>query len=127
MFRNTRTAIMAGTFCCAAILSAIPALADDPPRSYAVSPDVYKVAAERDQTRVILVTWKPGQRDEFHSHPAAAGYFLTDCNMRFYYPDGRTVDQATKVGRAFVQPAIASHSGENRGDTDCKIVMFERE
>lgn len=41
-------------------------------RSYVASPDVYKVIAESNNTRVILATWKPGQRDAWHSHPPAA-------------------------------------------------------
>lgn len=39
-------------------------------RSFIASPDVYKATAESGDTRVILATWKPGQRDEWQSHPA---------------------------------------------------------
>ena len=41
----------------------------DAQRSCVTSPDVYKVIAENNNTRVIPATWKPGQRDEWHSHP----------------------------------------------------------
>jgi hypothetical protein len=112
---------------CFAALSAVPAFAADPARSFEASPDVYKVIAEGQSMRVVLVTWKPGQRDEWHSHAASAGYWLTDCNLRIYYPDGKFVDNAIKAERAFVQPPIASHSAENRSATECKLVMFEHE
>src|SRR5574340_1127405 len=52
--------------------------AQDAPLSYKASPDVYKLLAENDQFRVILQTSKPGQRDQWHSHSALAGYRLTD-------------------------------------------------
>ena len=39
--------------------------------SYKASPDVYKLISENDQFRVIQATWKPGQRDAWHSHAGA--------------------------------------------------------
>lgn len=112
---------------CIAVLNAVPAQAADPGRGYQASPDVYKVVAEGNSTRVVLATWQPGQRDEWHSHSAAAGYWLTDCNFRVYLPNGNFVDNVIKAGHAFVQPPIASHSAENRSATECKLIMFERE
>jgi beta-alanine degradation protein BauB len=95
------------------------------PRSFVASPDIYKVIAQDDKTLVIAVTWKAGQRDQFHSHPANGVYRLTDCNMRIHTPDGKTQDRASKAGDSAVQGAIASHSLENIGKSECKIVMFE--
>ena len=48
------------------------------PRSFVASPDIYKVAAQNEQYKVISVTWKPGQKDVLHSHPANGVYYLTD-------------------------------------------------
>ncbi|HET9821534.1 MAG TPA: hypothetical protein VFQ16_06895, partial [Burkholderiaceae bacterium] len=60
-----------------------------------------------------------------HSHPAAATYFLTDCRLRFFMPDGTTQDSAPMAGRAGVQGPIASHAVQNIGAAPCKLVMFE--
>jgi mannose-6-phosphate isomerase-like protein (cupin superfamily) len=95
------------------------------PRSFVASPDVYKVIAQDDKYLVIEVTWKPGQRDQFHSHPAAAVYRLTDCNTRSYRPDGTFQENVRKAGQSAVQAPIVSHSVENIGNSDCKIIMFE--
>lgn len=96
------------------------------PRSFAASPDVYKVIAEDEQYRVIAVTWKPGQRDNWHSHgtPVAA-YNLTDCNTRLHTPDGKSVDNNTKAGDARVRAQAPSHSLENIGKAECKLILFE--
>jgi quercetin dioxygenase-like cupin family protein len=109
----------------ALLLAAGPAAAQDAPRSFAASPDVYRVVAENPQYKVIEVTWKAGQRDKAHGHPASAVYYLTDCSLRLHLPDGSYRDAAPKAGFALVQQPIASHSVENRGTGDCRLVMFE--
>jgi beta-alanine degradation protein BauB len=76
---------------------------------------------------VILATWKPGQRDAWHSHPATAVYFLTDCVARVYSPDDKFVDVTPKVGNAVLQAPIASHSFENRSNAECRSIIFEQE
>src|SRR4051794_40606952 len=44
-------------------LTPLAASAQNAPLSYVANPGVYKVLAENDQFRVVLATWKPGQRD----------------------------------------------------------------
>ena len=101
------------------------ASAQGAPRSFVASPDVYKVIAQNDEYLVIEVTWKPGQRDQFHSHPSNAGYPLADCTLRSSTPDGKPRDVAVVAGRSNVQKSIASHSMANIGKSDCKLIMFE--
>ena len=107
-----------------AVLTTGAALAQGLPRSFETSPDVYKVIAENAQFRVIAVTWKPGQRDQLHSHPASAVYYLTDCSLRIHMPDG-TFRDGKPHGQAIVQPPIPGHILENTGTSDCKLIMFE--
>lgn len=104
-----------------------PATAEDVVPSYKASPDVYKLLAENDQFRVILQTSKPGQRDEWHSHLAAAVYRVSDCTARIHLPGGTTrPERVRKSGTATLQRAVASHSFENTGKTDCVAVIVER-
>ena len=100
-------------------------LAQGLPRSFEASPDIYKVIAENAQYRVIAVTWKPGQRDQLHSHPASAVYYLTDCSVRVHMPDGTSRDFNPRSGTAIVQAPIPGHVLENTGASECKIIMFE--
>jgi len=112
----------------AGISMGIPAIcvAESAPLSSVASPDVYKVIAENDQFRVVLQTWKPGQKDNFHSHPANAVYWLTDCNRKIVKPDGSTAKEGVvKAGKAVLQKPIVSHSFQNVGDNECQSVMVE--
>ena len=124
-FCLTRVVVRIATF--ATLVSAANAVAaQEAPLAHTASPDVYKVLAENDQFRVILQISKPGQRDEWHSHPALAGYRLTDCASRLHLPDGKHTDTVRKQGEAFLLPAVKSHSFENTGKTDCVAVIVER-
>lgn len=124
---NIRTAMTAGFFACCTVLAVPPAAAEDAPRSYIASPDVYKVIAENNKTRVILATWRPGQRDQWHSHPPTGVYWLTDCEARLHTPDGKFVEAKQKAGYAVVQAAIPSHSFENRSNAECRTIIVEQE
>jgi hypothetical protein len=101
------------------------AIAQGNSRSFEASPDVYKVVAQSDQYLVIEITWKPGQRDQFHSHPASGVYYLNDCNMRWHSPGGGSQDFVIPAGRAFAQAPVASHSMENIGNSACRVIQFE--
>lgn len=120
-----RSLFLGGLFAMAALGVPGAVLTQTVPHSLVASPDVYKVIAENEQFRVIEVTWKPGQRDVWHSHPAAAVYNLTDCTMRVYTPDGKSRDADNKAGSARVNPPVPSHSLENIGQRDCRLIMFE--
>ena len=87
----------------------------------------YKVLAEDKGMRVILATWQPGQRDQWHAHPVMAVYWLAGCNARVYSPNGTFLDVSIRTGEAAVQRVIESHSFENRADSECKAIMVERE
>jgi hypothetical protein len=118
---------MVGLLACAALLVALPASAQEAPRSYIASPEVYKVIADNGKTKVILATWPPGKRDNWHSHPPTGVYRLTDCEARVYMPDGQSRDASAKAGTAVVQTAIPSHSFENRSNAECRSIIVEQE
>jgi hypothetical protein len=99
--------------------------AQQPPRSFVASPDIYKVVAQNEQFKVIAVTWQPGQKDALHSHPASAVYYLTDCSVRLHAPDGSYRDYWPKAGNALVQAPIPAHVFQNVGTSECRMVMFE--
>jgi beta-alanine degradation protein BauB len=127
LVKNIGAAMTAGLFVCSALLAAPRASADEAPRSYIASPDVYKVIAEDSRTRVILATWRPGQRDNWHSHPPTGVYWLTGCEPRIHTPDGKFTDSKHGPGWAVTQAAIPSHSFENRSEAECRIIIVEHE
>jgi quercetin dioxygenase-like cupin family protein len=101
--------------------------AEDVAPSYKASPDVYQVITENEHFRVIMATWKPGQRDKMHSHEGPlVGYRLTDCNLKVYTPDGKAKAREAKRGEALFNPVIAAHAVENVGSSDCQLVIVEK-
>ncbi len=102
------------------------AVADEAADAVTASPEVYKVIAENDSVRVVAATWKPGQRDVMHSHPAIGIYILSDCEkMRVHYADGTSKDWSAKSGTAGANAPVTSHAIENIGDTECRTIFFE--
>jgi quercetin dioxygenase-like cupin family protein len=99
--------------------------AQDAPPPYVADPEVYKVVAEGPTLRMTMNFLKPGQRDKFHSHTATAAYYLTDCTARIHTPDGKFIERTIKAGTASIGGAVASHSVENIGQTDCRVVLTE--
>lgn len=112
---------------CSALLSGAPVSAADALRSYVASPDIYRVVTQDQKTRMVLMTLKPGQRDVWHSHPATAAYFLTDCDVRVHTPEGNYSDRFRKEGFAYLTGPIPSHSFENRGSMECRMLIVELE
>lgn len=105
---------------------ATAAVAQEPlPRSYVAAPNIYKVLARNDDFVIVEVTWKPGQKDVAHSHPASGVYFLNDCTLSSTLPDGKTLKNSPKAGFAIVQPPVPGHVVENVGTSDCRLIMFE--
>ena len=100
--------------------------ADTAALSHEADPGVYKVIAEDEYMRVVIGTWKPGQRDKLHSHPIFVAYSLTDCHRRLYKPDGTFDENELKKGSTRVFPAVASHAFENVGKTECQNLLVER-
>jgi quercetin dioxygenase-like cupin family protein len=113
-------------FVLAAFATSGTAMAQVSPRSWEVSPEVYKVVTENGQFRVVEGTWKPGQRDQFHSHPnGGLFYYVTDCSLRLHSRDGRSENVTPSAGHGGWEPAFDSHSVENVGKETCKEVLFE--
>jgi beta-alanine degradation protein BauB len=106
----------------------VTALAQQVPSSFEANPEIYKVVAENDKFRVVIATWKPGQRDTQHSHPAAVSYYLTDCKSQIFGPDGSAAGAVRDRSKGFVglQDPVRTHSFQNVGTQDCQLLMVER-
>ena len=120
--------LLAGRIGAAAIAMAFcgTAAAQAVPPSYKASPDVYKVVAEDERYVVMQVTWKPGQKDNMHSHPKGlAVYFLTDCHSRITTRDGKATESKRKAGEIRVTPPVEAHTFENLGSAECKHIHVE--
>ena len=90
-----------------------------------VSPNTYKLLLENDYTRIVKVTAKPGDRDEWHSHMPMAVYIVTDMKIRIHTPDGKFTDMEGKAGQTMWMDGVEKHSMENMGSTDTNIILVE--
>lgn len=93
-------------------------------RGWVASPDIHRVIAEDDKHVVVESVWKPGQRDQIHSSPARATYYLTDCNLRIHLTDGKRAEFFSPALIARLSTALESYSVENIGQSDCRSVSF---
>ncbi len=118
---------IAGLIGAALMLVPLHASAQTAPLAHVANPGVYTVLQENDQFRVVLATWKPGQHDDAHSHPANATYAVTACKARLYGPDKKVLGEAARAqGSVVLQAPVASHTFENIGASDCQILIVER-
>jgi quercetin dioxygenase-like cupin family protein len=100
---------------------ATPALAQDAATADAKH---YKVEFENASVRVLRATYGPHEKSTMHSHPDAVAIFLTDGQVKFTFPDGKTVDASGKAGSARWTPAI-THQPENTGDKPFEVLVVE--
>lgn len=97
------------------------AMAQDPVK---VDPNHYKVVLENDQVRVLRVHYGPHEKSVMHQHPGAVAVFLSDGNVKFTSPDGKSQDVPAKVGEAVWTPA-QEHLPENPGETSLDVMVIE--
>ncbi len=108
-------------------VTSFAAAAQTAPPTYQSDPAVYKVIFEDQNFRVIAATWPKGLHDKAHSHPVpSVVYSLTDCVIRLHAPDGTTRDFTNKAGAAQAAPITPSHTAENIGPGECRLLFVER-
>ena len=96
-------------------------LAQDPTK---VDSKHYTVVSENDQVRILKIHYGPHEKSVMHSHPNSVAVFLTDGQVRFTLPGGKTQDSNVKAGDAVYTPA-QTHLPENQGDKPFELVLVE--
>jgi quercetin dioxygenase-like cupin family protein len=103
------------------LLVAAIAAAQDPVK---VDPKHYKVESENAQVRVLRITYGSHEKSPMHSHPNSVAVFLTDGQVKFTYPDGKTEETSFKSGESRWTKA-GRHAPENMGDKPFELVLVE--
>ena len=123
-FRATRRPVVAGAFALvgiAALLAGTAAISQD---AVKVDAKHYKVEVDNDQVRILRITYGPHEKSAMHSHPAGVVVFLTDANVRFAMPGGKTQDVSVKAG-AVQWSDPTTHLPENLGDKPMEVIQVE--
>ena len=89
-----------------------------------VDPKHYKVEFENDQVRVLRITYGPGEKSVMHEHPDAFAVYLTDVQVKFTFPDGKTQETTPTAGMTMWTPA-GKHLPENIGDKPLELILVE--
>jgi quercetin dioxygenase-like cupin family protein len=97
------------------------AMAQDPVK---VDAKHYKVELENEHVRVLKIHYGPHEKSVMHEHPDSVAVFLTDGEVRFGLPDGKTEDTHAKAGTAQFTPA-GKHLPENLGDKPFDVMLVE--
>jgi hypothetical protein len=97
------------------------------PRAHIAAPEVFKVIAEGQGQRVMEGTLKPGQKTPALSHPlGTVVYYLTDCSLKVT-EFGVDADTNPAAGAVRITLAVNNLSRLNVGQSDCKILIVERQ
>ncbi|HEY1025426.1 MAG TPA: cupin domain-containing protein [Sphingobacteriaceae bacterium] len=88
-----------------------------------LNPGNHKILVDDDHVRVYEVIIPPGQKVAVHSHPRHVVYALSGGTLTLT-KDGKSEAVTIKEGDAMDMPA-ESHSTENTGSTEVKLVVVE--
>ena len=86
--------------------------------------DKYKVVLENEHVRVLEYRDKPGEKTTMHAHPDFVVLARSAFKRQLTLPGGKTVLREFKPGEVMWTDAH-SHIGENVGDTDTHVLIFE--
>ena len=103
------------------VVGAKAVLAQDPVQ---VDPKHYSVVFENGQVRVLRISYGPHEQSVMHEHPAGVVVSLTNQDVKFTFPDGRTEERHMKAGESGWS-AAGQHLPENLSDTPLEAVLVE--
>jgi quercetin dioxygenase-like cupin family protein len=95
-----------------------------PGDALAIAPHLYKVVLENEQVRVLEVKASPGVASEMHSHPSYVAIAITDSQMKFTLPDGKSIEVEIKAGQSRFSGPL-DHATEIAGNHDAHLLLVE--
>ena len=91
----------------------------------ASDPKHYTVDSENDQVRVVRIKYNGREKSTMHQHRPGAVVFLTDCDFKFSYPDGKSEEVHGKAGETLTFTDVWEHLPENLTDAPFEGVYVE--
>jgi quercetin dioxygenase-like cupin family protein len=90
-----------------------------------VSPDMYRVQLENRHIRVVDYRIDPGERDNWHTHPAKVSYVVSGGSLRITTQEGESFVVEEITGSTTWFGAVGRHYGQNVGETPVRIIFTE--
>ena len=94
------------------------------PDAATATPKVVKVKLENDRVRVLDFVSDPGDKEDWHFHPAFVVYIVTGGTLRITSPDGKSIDDEFESGEIRFREA-RTHTTENIGKTQLHAIIVE--
>lgn len=90
-----------------------------------VSPENFKILLQNEFVRIVEYSLKPGEKDNWHTHPPKSGYVISGGTLKIYPENGEPFISDEKVGDTFWSDYVGKHYDENIGSTTVTIVLTE--
>ena len=89
------------------------------------SPGMYRVLLQNEHVRVVRYQIEPGEKDEWHTHPAKVSYVASGGTLRIITEDGNSFVVDEQTDSASWLGAIGKHYAENIGKNTVHIILVE--
>lgn len=103
------------------IFIAIPNFGQDAAK---VDSNHYKVVFENSEMRVLHIEYGPGEKSVMHHHPEGLAIFITDGDVKFTYPGGKTNTIKVKAGQV-IWLSEETHLPQNMGNKKFELYQIE--
>lgn len=90
-----------------------------------ILPDKFKILLENKHVRVVQYSLKPGEKDDWHTHPAKSSYVVSGGKLKVYLENGEIIIAEEQTGTASWMDYVGKHYVENIGTTTVTIVFTE--
>lgn len=91
----------------------------------AAAPAQARILLENDRVRVVEYHLAPGEKDDWHTHPAKISYVVSGGDLRIFLADGTSFDVTEKDDDTAWSEPVGRHYVENIGKTPIKIILVE--
>ena len=89
------------------------------------SPDLFTLVMENGKVRVIRYSLKPGEKDNWHTHPPKSAYVISGGKLKVFLENGETIIADEIAGTASWSDYVGKHYVENIGNTVVTILLTE--
>ncbi|MEO7922820.1 MAG: hypothetical protein ABIR30_04025 [Chitinophagaceae bacterium] len=90
-----------------------------------ILPDKFKILLENEHVRVVQYSLKPGEKDDWHTHPAKSSYVVSGGKLKVHLENGEIIFADEETGTASWMDYVGKHYVENIGNTTVTIVYTE--
>ena len=90
-----------------------------------VSSEKFRILSENEFVRVVEYSLKPGEKDNWHTHPPKSGYVVSGGTLKIYPENSEAFISIEKTGDTFWSDYVGKHYDENIGNTTVTIILTE--